>query len=617
MRISDQSRLILLWLLIGALAVLACTVSLSAAHVGGEYVPVYNDSYYHARRIVDTAADPSAFYQFDPKIHAPDGALLTWPWGYDYTLGWMTRIAVETGLVSTPMQFVVWVPAFAVLISVALMMLIARRLTLSIWSAALAGLCVALSPLTQTLHGVGIIDHHWAEYIFVLLTLALGLKWFKAPENPRAAVSLGVTLGLALGVHNGLFILQVPIVIAVFLHWLQGIRLPRKSALYFGGALLVTTMLILLPSLPFRLGRFEYYTLSWFHLYAAGGTALVIALLSLLPFTKRNLLLLAGAVVVYLLPLGHQVLMAHSFLSGTFKRLALIGEVQSPRQLARPAGGLLYVSGLYSLFLWLAPFALAISAYRAWVERQSWRLFFWIAAVCGLCLLAMQYRLHYFGSFALFLPWLVLAESMVSKWEMRRKLIMLVTSLAFLLMYALPLRYSLPSPPQAGGEPDFPVLRIVLADLRKACEKEPGIVLTDPDAGHYVRYYTDCSVISNNFLLTKEDAAKVELVEHLFSLPADKVPKEAPYVRYVLVRPVRIQQTERGPQYIAYTQGESAALLGDLLLRPLPDVSSHYELLRSAFITDPDPTKKLPYMRLFKVRGQGEHAALAADNSRH
>src|SRR5689334_23192686 len=178
MQISARDRLLVLWALIGALGVWSCSFGLSSAVIGSEYVPVGNDSFYHARRILDTALNPSGFYQFDPKIHAPDGALIVWPWGYDYLLGWLVRLAMKSGMVAQPMAFLAWVPSVAVMLSVALMMVLARRLSLSVWSAAIAGLCVAVAPLTQVLHGVGIIDHHWAEYVFVLATLVMGLRWF-------------------------------------------------------------------------------------------------------------------------------------------------------------------------------------------------------------------------------------------------------------------------------------------------------------------------------------------------------------------------------------------------------------------------------------------------------
>lgn len=617
-QLSERTSLILLWLLAGTIAVGVCSLLLPATQWHGESMPVGNDSFYHARRILDTAADPGSFYQFDKKIHAPEGSLLTWPWGYDYAMGWLVRLVVKAGFSAPPIDFLIWVPVAAVLLSVALMMLMARTLSLPPWSAGLAGLCVALSPLTQVLHGVGMIDHHFAEYIFVLATLALGLKWFAAPDDRVAGATLGVVLGVAPAIHNGLFILQIPVVALMLLWWIQDIRIPPRAALFFAGALLLATIAALLPSLPFQLGRFEFWTLSWFHLYAAIGTAAVTVLLSTFERTQRNVGLLLFAAVVYLLPLGHQFFVAHSFLAGTIKRLDVISEMQSVRQMAE-YGGVRYVTTLYSVFLWLWPITVAYCAWRAWVERRSARLFFWIAALCGLSLLIMQYRLHYFGSFALFLPWLVIAEDLAKRWQPRRRLVMLAASLAFLLMFSMPLRWSIPAPPQQGGTGNFPALRLVLGDLQKACAREPGIVLADNDAGHFIRYYTECSVVSNNFLLTKQHEQKIEWSDYLLSLGADDLPVAAPNVRYVMLRPVHIEPTEAGPMYVSFSQAGRATLLGDLLMKPFDQVSKKYVGMREVTMRWNPASEPMPYMRLFKVLKPGEtvDAAQVAQTSGH
>lgn len=604
-QLSVRTSLILMWLIAAAAAVGVCSLLYPGTQWHGESMPIGNDSFYHARRILDTAADPSSFYQFDKKIHAPEGSLLTWPWGYDYAMGWLVRLVVKAGFSAPPINFLIWVPVGCVVISVALMMLVARRLSLSPWSAGLAGLCVALSPLTQVLHGVGMIDHHFAEYIFVLATLALGLKWFAMPENHKAGAALGVLLGVAPAIHNGLFVLQLPVLTLMLLWWVQDIRIPRRAALFFAVALLASTIAILLPSLPFRLGRFEFWTLSWFHLYAALGTAATAVLLSAFSRTRKNVGLLLFAAAVYLLPLGHQFFVAHSFLAGKIARLDVISEMQSVRQMAE-IGGLRYPSTLYSLFLWLWPFTVAFCAWRAWVERSSGRLFFWIAALCGLSLLIMQFRLHYFGSFALFLPWLVLTEDLAERWSGRRRFVMLSVSLVFLLMFSMPLRWSIPAPPELGGTGNFPALRLVLEDLQKACAKEPGVVLADNDAGHFIRYYTECSVISNNFLLTRQHEEKIEWSDYLLSLGADDMPKAAPYIRYVLMRPVTIEPTEGGPMYVTFSQGGRATLLSDLLIKPYDQVSNKYVGLREVVMRWTPKEQPVPYMRLFKVLKAGE-----------
>ena len=72
--------------LVGSLLVVALSLQVgSAARVGGEYVPVGHDSFYHGARIRE-AIDSGGVPQFDTRIHAPTGDWVTWPWAYDAAL---------------------------------------------------------------------------------------------------------------------------------------------------------------------------------------------------------------------------------------------------------------------------------------------------------------------------------------------------------------------------------------------------------------------------------------------------------------------------------------------------------------------------------------------------
>ena len=122
-----------------------------------------------------------------------------------------------------------------------------------------------------------------------------------------------------------------------------------------------------------------------------------------------------------------------------------------------------------------------------------------------------------------------------------------------------------------AGDGSFRALRPILGDLRKACAEDPGIVLADNDAGHYIRYYTDCPVIANNFFDAQHEQ-KIELMDYLTSLPATALPHTPPFVRYVLVRPVTIFAGEKksGQEQITYMSYSpiAARLVSDLLLKP-------------------------------------------------
>jgi len=598
-----------LWLLIGLLAAGVCSLTWPAAHFADEYVPYSNDSFYHARRILDTVADPASFYEFDSRIHAPEGSLLTWPWGYDYAMAWLVRAGLALGVADSPSGILIWLPVLAVFVSMGLMLLLARRLGVTSPFIVIAGLAAALSPLTQYLHTVGQIDHHYAEYIFILASLACGLRWLQRPDDRRAAVIIGAVLGVAPVIHNGLFILQLPLLAALLVLWLQDIRLPMRTALWFAGALLVATLAIVVPSLPFRIGLFEYYTLSWFHLYIAAGSATVVVALAGFARNRRNVALLAGAAIVLLLPLVQQIVMARAFLGGTIERLDAIMEMRPlpPMLLTEP--GRAGLGKMYSLLVFLTPATALYCVWRGWRERATPRLLFWIWCLFGLTLMLTQMRLHYFGSFAIYLPLLLLAQSCGVRWEHRHKLVVLSTALVFLLAYWMPVRYTLIAPLPIGGDPTFRALRPILEDLRKACAQDPGIVLADNDVGHLIRYYTECSVIANNFLLTPQHEQKVRQIDYLTSVPANAFPGVAPFVRYILLRPVNVIVGAEKTRYTSFSQRE-AQLISDLLLKRLDQVPSNYVLIEQANVTASETT--VPYIRLFKVNPVHPLSATAA-----
>lgn len=600
MRWRRPSSTVIIWLTAGILAALSCSLYFSAAHYQGEYLPVGNDSFYHARRILDAVADPAAFYQFDPKIHAPEGSLLVWPWGYDYLMAQLVRAGLAVGLSADPMAILIWIPVAAVFFSVGLLVLIARRLGLATTPVAIAALCMALSPTTQFLHGTGQIDHHYAELICVLAALAGGLRWLREPDDARTAAILAGVLGLAPAIHNGLFVLQVPLLATLLVRWLIDLRPARKPALTFAVVLLVVTTAIAMPSQAFRAGRFEFYTLSLFHLYIAFATALVVVLLSALPRTSRGYAGLVAAGALLVLPILAQIGMARSFVTGSFKWLETIAEMKSPLVEMFDPRGRQIAAYIYSYLIWLAPLTFLLCLVQCWRERHSFRLLFWVTAVVGLALLASQVRMHYFGDFALYLPWLIVADDYVRQRPLHAKTTWLLVSLVLVLLFAPALRHQLVAPVSTANDNTFEDTRSMYAALSRACADDPGLVLADNNAGHYIRYYTRCSVMVNNFLLTPQHFAKMDEAEHLFSLPASELIGAAPQVKYVLVRPLDIRRADdpkQGYRYWFFFAGRPR-LLTDLLLSPRDALPAGYILLDEIRFRDVD---NIPYARLFRI----------------
>lgn len=587
-----------IWLLVGTVAALSCCLNFSAARLGTEYLPVGNDSFYHARRILDTVHDPASFYEFDTKIHAPQGSLLVWPWGYDYLMAKIVSVGMAVGASADPMAILVWIPVAAVFLSIGLLVVIARGLSLSYWATTLAALCMALAPTTQLLHGVGEIDHHYAEMIFLLASLAAGLSWMRNLADWRAAALVAATLGLAPAIHNALFILQIPLLVALAIRWLQDEPLPRKSAWSFGAVLLGTTLAILIPSLPFRLYRFEFYTLSWFHLYIALGSAAVVILLSVLRHSQRGLLILLAAGVALLLPILKQMVLAQSFLTGSVQWLEAIGEMTPPARLAMGPNGVARVTNFYSYLIWLAPLTWLLCAVQCWRERASQRLLFWMTSLAGLTLLFAQMRMHYFGDFALYLPWLILAQDWARQRPLLEKKVALIACLTLLLLYAPVLRHQLIAPMAHGDDETFDSLVESLTILRKACVEDPGVILADNNAGHYIRYYTDCMVIADNFLLTPQHFQKMDEVVHLFSLSSAQLVAAAPQIKYVLARPLAITRGNNGQ--FGYTFFYTPhGLANELLLGAQQAVSPRFELLHELNLPG---NQRIPCVKLYRIR---------------
>ena len=239
---TNEFRLALIWLFAGTAGVFMAMNAVGGSFTGTEYLPVSNDSFYHARRILDTVADPAAFFEFDPRIHVPEGSWVPWPWLYDYLVA---KIVVAVMFVTgsrDPGSILAHVPVFWVYVNVLLMMLICRQIGLTYLPTLLGCLGLALSPLVQALHGTGLVDHHFMELTFILLTTLGGLRWFADPDSPGKAAFIGFALGVAPGFHNALFILQIPLLITVYLVWYRGHVWSFRSLSWMAVALIVGTL---------------------------------------------------------------------------------------------------------------------------------------------------------------------------------------------------------------------------------------------------------------------------------------------------------------------------------------------------------------------------------------
>src|SRR5215471_20614641 len=108
-----------IWLGASAIAVFFALLLRDSTIVDGLYLPRGNDSFHHARRILE-AAIGRGFYEFDVRLHAPDGSWVPWPWGYDYLMAKGTQIWVWLAPHTDPTTFMCYVPVFWILVNAAL-----------------------------------------------------------------------------------------------------------------------------------------------------------------------------------------------------------------------------------------------------------------------------------------------------------------------------------------------------------------------------------------------------------------------------------------------------------------------------------------------------------------
>jgi hypothetical protein len=525
-----------LWLVATAIAVFFALIVRDSTIIDGVYLPRGNDSFYHARRILDAAVGARGFYQFDERLQAPEGAWIPWPWAYDYLMAEAVRLAIWLRPGLDPMAFISYVPVAWLGVNAALFLACCGAVGLSIEMRGLAMLCFALSPLTQLLHAIGMIDHHYIEHTFVLLNTWLGLRWFRRLGDTSSAVALGIALGFAPAFHNGLFILQLVPLAGLVALWLRGVALPARALLSFAGALVVTTQLILLPSEPYRNGMFEFGLLSWFHCYVAVCTAVALAYLAWQPHSRRNLAVFVAICALLAAPLAAQVVGGAGFLSGKFSILDEIVEARSPYKLFTDTFGPVGAASWYSWLLLLAPLLLVYYGYRVLRERTTDKLYYAIVAVFGLALLLDQFRLEYYGFFALVAGGLLIVEQQRIRRGWHRGATFAATLAAIALAYQPPLRDRLFLIYAPAADTEYASAFSIFLDLHELCAEDPGVVLADPDDGSPILYHSECSVIANNFILRPEDKVHIDEIGRLMRLSPEEIRRQRPDVKYVFVR---------------------------------------------------------------------------------
>jgi hypothetical protein len=151
-------------------------------------------------------------------------------------------------------------------------------------------------------------------------------------------------------------------------------------------------------------------------------------------------------------------------------------------------------------------------------------------------MLLNQYRLHYFGFFALVTGSLLVIEQLRAARHWQRGMTFVVAFALIALAYQPALRERLFLVYAAGGAPDYASMLGLYLGLGTACGEDPGIVLASSDDGTAILFHSDCSVIASNFILTPEDGQHIAEISRLMGLAPDEIRRQRPDIKYVLLR---------------------------------------------------------------------------------
>ena len=301
-------------------------------------------------------------------------------------------------------------------------------------------------------------------------------------------------------------------------------------------SLILASIVIVLPSEPFQQGMFEFGLLSWFHLYAAACTSVVLVLLGWHSFNKKSLLIVLGICALLALPLFGQLLHGAAFLSQDMTILEGVLEAMSPYQLFFNEFGPTRTVAHYSWLLLLAPILLVYFVWCASRRSSPRDLFFAVMAVFGLTLLLVQFRFNYFGLFSLIAGSLIAVQRLAERQQWNGGYVSVALLAGILIAYQPPLRQHLFAVYALGAAPIYERARPMFLDLGERCEQEPGVILANANDGNYLLFHTDCSIISNNFRLTAADEQKIGQIKAMMQLTPEALRQHPAGIKYLLLR---------------------------------------------------------------------------------
>ena len=509
---------LLLWCAGLAVTLLAAMIWWPAAHFAGQAIPVGHDSYYHAVRVLDAVSrDSVVVFAFDPMMHAPEGNWVNWPWGYDGLLSLITLLLhglvgvdIHTAMILSPLF---WVP-----VNLTLVMLLSRQLQLGTAGRIALVLAWSLHPLVQAVHGVGMLDHHQTEMAMFLASCCAWLGWLKRPGRVAPALLAGFVPAIAPALHTSLFLCQPGIALAAFFLWTGGMLPPLRDCRWMLLGAAVGSALALMPAPLVDSHVFAYHTLSWFHPAVAILTALGVCTLSVLQGHPRAVFLLGlglAATTAIALPFVWE---AAGYIFGTESNVS-----EMPESRSYVLGWIGGDTSFLDLMKWYGPWAIllplsVVGSLAVGLRSRDTALRVLCGfALFGLFLLCGQFRFHPFGLVFLLLLPLLAYDRLMPRYAPRLAPLAPLLSLLFVLPGLPRLLHT----PDTAMNSDYDLLVPLYQKVAQRCALQPGTILANQNDGHYLRYFSACAVVANNFLVDSRSRQKASQWREMMRDAAD------------------------------------------------------------------------------------------------
>jgi len=280
--------------------------------------------------------------------------------------------------------------------------------------------------------------------------------------------------------------------------------------------------------------------------------------------------------------------------------------VHSPFRMFTDTFGPRQTASFYSWMIVVAPFLLCLFVWRSLRETSPRALYFMVWGVFGLALLLLQYRLHYFGLFALFAGGCLFLQEVAERYELKPGIAVVVALATMLVAFQPALRERLFIFYAPAADEAYADARALFEMLEPLCAADPGLVLASADDGNAILFHTECSVISNNFIMRPEDEIAIDRIFALMGGEPQDILENEPEIKYVLLRTRDFALPDQGDGLITVDRRSAiaAALLGEHA--PPPGFETIHSVYRGR---DPGGPVSL-FARLLKV-DQNDSVALS------